>query len=77
MAMFPERLGDFVIEGLLGEGGSAIVYATKSGDRDVALKVLHPELYLDEGQVVESGPPGELLVNPRHARTREFLARVL
>jgi serine/threonine protein kinase len=50
--MFPERLGTFEISAVLGEGGSAIVYATKSGDRECALKVLHPELYLDEGQVV-------------------------
>jgi len=26
-----------------------------------------------QGRVVESGPPGEVLVNPREAATRSFL----
>ncbi|MFO0549295.1 MAG: serine/threonine-protein kinase [Polyangiaceae bacterium] len=47
----PERLGAFEIERVLGEGGSAVVYAARDGDREVALKVLHPELVLDEKQV--------------------------
>ncbi len=40
----PSRLGDFEILGLLGEGGSGLVYAARWGHRDVALKVLHPSL---------------------------------
>jgi serine/threonine protein kinase len=39
-----ERLGDFLIEGVLGQGGSGIVYDAKWGPRRVALKVLHPSL---------------------------------
>ncbi|MBL8741507.1 MAG: serine/threonine protein kinase, partial [Myxococcales bacterium] len=64
--MFPERLGDFVIEGLLGEGGSAVVYASKSGGRDVALKVLHPDLHLDEGQVHRFLEEAERMRRVRH-----------
>ncbi|HWN36160.1 MAG TPA: ectoine/hydroxyectoine ABC transporter ATP-binding protein EhuA, partial [Pseudonocardia sp.] len=33
--------------------------------------------FLDGGSIVELGPPGEVLVNPRQARTRAFLSRVL
>jgi polar amino acid transport system ATP-binding protein len=33
--------------------------------------------FMDDGQVVERGHPREVLANPREARTREFLARVL
>jgi polar amino acid transport system ATP-binding protein len=33
--------------------------------------------FMDDGLVVERGPPRELLANPREARTREFLSRVL
>jgi len=43
-APFPARLGDFEIVGLLGEGGSGVVYSARWGHRDVALKVLHPLL---------------------------------
>jgi serine/threonine protein kinase len=39
-----ERLGEFLIEGVLGQGGSGIVYDAKWGPRRVALKVLHPSL---------------------------------
>jgi serine/threonine-protein kinase len=37
-------LGDFVVLGVLGEGGSGIVYDARWGHREVALKVLHPTL---------------------------------
>jgi len=49
--MLPERLGSFEIKGLLGEGGSALVYAAHDGTRDLALKVLHADLCLDDRQV--------------------------
>ncbi len=44
--MIPEVLGDFTIEGLLGEGGSSLVYAARHLGEPIALKVLHPELGL-------------------------------
>lgn len=47
----PSRLGSFDIEGILGEGGSAIVYAALDGDRPVALKVLRPDAGLDPREV--------------------------
>lgn len=39
-----EQLGDFRIDGVLGQGGSGIVYDATWGPRRVALKVLHPSL---------------------------------
>ena len=41
---FPTRIGDFVVTGVLGEGGSGIVYDARWGHRQIALKVLHPVL---------------------------------
>ncbi len=40
----PDTLGEFRIDGVLGEGGSGIVYDATWGPRRVALKVLHPHL---------------------------------
>src|SRR6266850_7488916 len=40
----PTRLGDFVIDDVLGRGGSGIVYDARWGPRRVALKVLQPDL---------------------------------
>ena len=41
--------------------------------REVADRVC----FLDGGVVVEQGTPAQVLDDPREARTREFLARVL
>jgi putative lysine transport system ATP-binding protein len=32
---------------------------------------------MDEGVVIEEGPPGQVLVEPEHPRTKEFLRLVL
>lgn len=50
--MVPSRLGPFDVDGILGEGGSALVYSAREGEREVALKVLHADLCLDERQVL-------------------------
>jgi polar amino acid transport system ATP-binding protein len=34
-------------------------------------------VFMDDGVVVESGPPDEVLGRPRHERTRSFLSKVL
>jgi polar amino acid transport system ATP-binding protein len=41
--------------------------------REVADKVV----FMDRGVVVEQGSPSEVLSNPRHERTKTFLAQVL
>jgi polar amino acid transport system ATP-binding protein len=32
---------------------------------------------MDEGRIVEAGPPEQVIGAPRHERTKAFLARVL
>jgi polar amino acid transport system ATP-binding protein len=34
-------------------------------------------VFMDDGLVIESGPPAEVLANPREERTRSFLSKVL
>ena len=34
-------------------------------------------VFMDEGVVMEAGPPREVLANPRHPRTQAFLSKVL
>jgi ABC-type polar amino acid transport system ATPase subunit len=41
--------------------------------REVADRVV----FMDEGQIVEQGPPAELFASPQHPRTRSFLAKTL
>ena len=39
--------------------------------REIADRVL----FFDEGQIIEQGPPAQVLGNPREERTRRFLAQ--
>jgi polar amino acid transport system ATP-binding protein len=34
-------------------------------------------VFMDDGVIVEAGPPRDLLARPQHERTRAFLSKVL
>jgi polar amino acid transport system ATP-binding protein len=75
-ALDPEMIGEVleVMRQLAKEGMTMLVVTHEIGfAREVADRIL----FLDAGKIVESGPPSELLSNPKHPRTREFLAKVL
>jgi polar amino acid transport system ATP-binding protein len=75
-ALDPELVGEVLdIVRDLARGGTTMVLATHEMvfAREVATRVC----FLDGGRIVESGPPGQVLVAPEQARTREFLRRVL
>jgi polar amino acid transport system ATP-binding protein len=42
-----------------------------------AREVADTVMFMDEGVVVEQGPPSAVLDNPREQRTQDFLAHVL
>jgi polar amino acid transport system ATP-binding protein len=42
-----------------------------------AREVADTVVFIDAGVVVESGPPRDVLGNPRHPRTQAFLSKVL
>jgi len=75
-ALDPELVGEVldVIRGLK-EGGMTMVIATHemAFARDVADTVC----FLDDGVLLEQGPPAQILSAPTKRRTREFLTRVL
>jgi polar amino acid transport system ATP-binding protein len=75
-ALDPELVGDVLrIVRELAERGTTMILATHemAFARDVATKVC----FLDQGRILEHGPPAEIFSNPREERTRQFLARVL
>jgi polar amino acid transport system ATP-binding protein len=75
-ALDPELVGDVlgVMRGLARDGMTMIVVTHEIGfAREVADQVV----FMDGGVVVETGPPREVLANPRHERTRTFLSKVL
>jgi len=75
-ALDPELVGDVlsVMLKLAREGMTMIVVTHEIG---FAAEVAGRVLFLDHGRILEQGPPAEVLRNPRHERTREFLQRVL
>jgi polar amino acid transport system ATP-binding protein len=71
-ALDPELVGEVleVIRTLATEGMTMIVVSHELGfARDVADQVL----FMDEGRVVEKGPPDRVLVDPATDRARRFL----
>jgi ABC-type histidine transport system ATPase subunit len=75
-ALDPELIGEVlkVMEGLAHEGATMIVvthemhFAREAADRVV---------FLEEGRVIEEGPPEKMLDDPDDDRTRQFLRRFL
>lgn len=75
-ALDPELVGEVltVMRGLAASGMTMIVVTHELGfARDVADRLI----FMDGGTIIEEGPPTELLINPRHQRTRAFLGSVL
>jgi polar amino acid transport system ATP-binding protein len=75
-ALDPELVGDVLdaMRQLARDGMTMIVVTHEMG---FAREVGDSVVFMDEGVVVEQGPPAEVLANPREARTREFLSKVL
>ncbi|MEE4540550.1 amino acid ABC transporter ATP-binding protein [Streptomyces sp. V4-01] len=75
-ALDPELVGEVlaVIKDLADSGMTMIVVTHEIG---FAREVADTVVFLDEGRIVESGAPAEVLARPRHERARAFLAAVL
>ena len=75
-ALDPELVGDVldVMKNLAKAGMTMIVVTHEMGfAKEVADKVV----FIDKGQIVESGTPKQVLDNPKESRTKAFLNKVL
>jgi polar amino acid transport system ATP-binding protein len=75
-ALDPELVGEVldVMRDLAGGGMTMIVVTHEIG---FAREVGDTLTFMDQGVVVESGAPKEVIANPQHPRTRDFLSKVL
>jgi polar amino acid transport system ATP-binding protein len=75
-ALDPELVGEVlgIVRGL-AEGGMTILMATH--EMGFAKQVADRVCFLEDGRVLEAGPPEQVLGEPVEARTRAFLARVI
>ncbi len=75
-ALDPEMVGEVldVIKGLAADGMTMMVV---THEMRFARQVADWVLFIDDGQIVEAGPPDELFDHPRQKRTQDFLNKVL
>jgi polar amino acid transport system ATP-binding protein len=75
-ALDPELVGEVleVMKGLARDGMTMIVVTHEMGfAREVGDRVV----FMDDGVVVEEGPPASVFTNPQHQRTKAFLSKIL
>jgi polar amino acid transport system ATP-binding protein len=74
-ALDPELVGEVlaVIRDLAADGMTMIIVTHEMG---FAREVGDTLAFMDRGVVVEQGVPRQVLANPQHIRTRDFLAKV-
>ena len=75
-ALDPEMVGEVLaVMRALAKSGLTMLIVTHemAFARDVADRVV----FMDDGVIVEQGPPAEIFTNPKHERTRAFLKRTL
>ncbi|WP_184696164.1 amino acid ABC transporter ATP-binding protein [Saccharothrix tamanrassetensis] len=75
-ALDPELVGEVldVVKDLARSGTTMVVVTHEVG---FAREVADTVVFMDGGLVVEQGPPGQVLDDPQHPRTRAFLSKVL
>ncbi|SOC23848.1 amino acid ABC transporter ATP-binding protein (PAAT family) [Ureibacillus xyleni] len=75
-ALDPEMVGEVlkVMRQLADEGNTMLIV---THEMEFAREVSDRIVFMDKGVIVEEGPPEQVLVNPKHERTKEFLKRTL
>jgi polar amino acid transport system ATP-binding protein len=75
-ALDPELVGEVLtMVRDLKQDGMTMVLATH--EMGFARQVADEVCFLDAGRILEAGPPAQVLGDPVHPRTRQFLARIL
>lgn len=74
-ALDPELTGEILrVIRQLADNQMTMVIVTH--EMQFAREVSNRVIFMDDGVIVEQGPPEEVLVNPQNERTKAFLARV-
>lgn len=75
-ALDPEMVGEVlkVMRHLADQGNTMLIV---THEMEFAKEVSDRIVFMDKGVIVEEGHPNDVLVNPQHDRTKEFLKRTL
>lgn len=74
-ALDPELIGEVlkVMEDIAREGMTMLVVTHEMG---FARSICDEIIFMEEGKVLEKGPPQQFFNNPTHKRTQEFLSKI-
>ncbi len=75
-ALDPELINEVldVMISLAQEGMTMVVITHEMG---FAQRVANRVVFMDNGEILETGRPPDIFVSPKHQRTREFMSKVL
>ena len=75
-ALDPEMVGEVLdlMKELARDGMTMVIVTHEMG---FAKEVANRVLFVDGGQILESGSPKEFFEHPKHPRLRDFLSKVL
>ncbi len=76
-ALDPEMIQEVldVMRGLARDAGMTMIVVTH--EMGFAREVADRMVFMDEGVIVEEGPPEHFFTSPTHPRTRQFLSKIL
>ena len=74
-ALDPEMVGE-VLDVMRGLAESGMTMMVVTHEMQFARDVADHVIFMDQGEIIESGPPAAFFANPREMRTRLFLGRM-
>jgi len=74
-ALDPQLVGEVlqVIKELARKGVTSLIV---THEVDFALEIADEIMFMYDGRIVEKGPPGEVIFNPKHEVTRKFFEKI-
>ena len=75
-ALDPEMIKE-VLDTMIGLAETGMTMVCVTHEMGFAKKVADRVVFMDRGEIVEAGPPGDLFDNPRTDRLKLFLSQIL
>ena len=75
-ALDPEMVKE-VLDTMIGLADDGMTMLCVTHEMGFARSVADRVIMMDQGRIIETGPPGQVLDQPAHERTRAFLSKVL
>lgn len=75
-ALDPEMIKE-VLDVLINLAKEGMTMVVVSHEMSFARQIADNIVFMDQGKVIESGPPGEFFAHPKEKRTKDFLSQIL